>query len=405
MLQFHVGGWNHRAVWGEEGAIPFGKVRTPEKVLVGALPKAGEWVKLEVAAERLGLKPGMKVTGYAFTQFGGTVYWDRLSISSRVDPAKDPQWSWKVWMEKNQGKRVAGLPNDLQTLVRGKKPAEWPADRARSACRTGGSRTNTRARASIVEGARGEKLALESKKKALEDTIPATFIMADLPEPRESFVMLRGQYDKPGEKVARGTPARFFRRCRTRRTARPASISRSGSSSPGAPADRARDGEPLLAAVLRHRAGEDQSSDFGSQGEPPSHPELLDWLAVDVPRDRLGREGARAAASSLARPSARARKVDARRCSRRDPENRLLARGPRFRLDAEQLRDNALFVTGLLNPTDRRQRRDALPAAEHLGAGRLRRQQHAQLHAGHRRARSTAAASTPSSSAPPRRRS
>lgn len=89
MLQFHVGGWNHRAVWGEEGAIPFGKVRTPERVTLGALPKAGEWVKLEFPADKLGLKPGMKVTGYAFTQFGGTVTWDRLAISSRVDPAKE----------------------------------------------------------------------------------------------------------------------------------------------------------------------------------------------------------------------------------------------------------------------------------------------------------------------------
>jgi hypothetical protein len=110
MLQFHTAGWNHRAVWGEEGAIPFGQVRTPEKVQMGALPEAGKWVKLEVAADRLGLKPGAKVTGYAFTQFGGTVHWDHLAMSSRVDPAKDPQWSWKVWAEKNQGKRVAELP-------------------------------------------------------------------------------------------------------------------------------------------------------------------------------------------------------------------------------------------------------------------------------------------------------
>ena len=99
MLQFHTAGWNHRAVWGEEGAIPFGQVRTPERVRVGVLPEAGKWMKLEVAADKLGLKPGIKVTGYAFTQFGGTVYWDHLAMSSRVDPAKDPQWSWKVWIE------------------------------------------------------------------------------------------------------------------------------------------------------------------------------------------------------------------------------------------------------------------------------------------------------------------
>lgn len=121
MLQFHTSGWNHRAVWGQEGAIPFGKVRTPERVTMGALPASGQWVKLEFPAEKLGLKPGMKVTGYAFTQFDGTVLWDRLAMSSRVEPAKDPQWSWKVWTQRNQGRRVEGLPNDLQTLVRGKR--------------------------------------------------------------------------------------------------------------------------------------------------------------------------------------------------------------------------------------------------------------------------------------------
>jgi hypothetical protein len=208
MLQFHTGGWNHRAVWGEEGAIPFGQVRTPEKVTMGKLPEAGQWVKIEVAAERLGLKPGMKVTGYAFTQFGGTVYWDRLSISSRVEPAKDPQWSWKMWMEKSQGKRIEGLPHDLQTLVRGKKAAEWPeAEVAR--LKEWWFENEYQGAREIVAGVRGEKLALESKKKAIEEVIPATFIMADMPEKRDAFVMERGQYDKPGEKVTRRTPEVF----------------------------------------------------------------------------------------------------------------------------------------------------------------------------------------------------
>ncbi|MEQ1854685.1 MAG: DUF1549 domain-containing protein, partial [Chthoniobacteraceae bacterium] len=208
MIQFHTADWNHRAVWGQEGAIPFGKVRTPEKVSMGELPKAGEWVKIEVAADRLGLKPGMKVTGYAFTQFGGTVYWDRLTMSSRVEPAKDPQWSWQVWVQKNQGKRVAELPNDLQTLVRGKKPAEWP-EKDMKRVKDWWLENEYQGARSIVDGTRAEKLALESQKKALDEVIPATLVMADMPTLRDSFVMVRGQYDKPGDKVARGTPAAF----------------------------------------------------------------------------------------------------------------------------------------------------------------------------------------------------
>jgi len=345
MLQFHTAAWSHRAVWGEEGAIPFGQVRTPEKVTVGALPKAGEWVKLEVVAERLGLKPGMKVVGYAFTQFGGTVSWDRLSMSSRVDPAKDPQWSWQVWIEKNQGKRVDGLQKDLQTLVRGKKPAEWPAKDAKRVQDWWFENEYQGAR-SLVEGARAEKLALESQKKALEEVIPSSLVMADMPTERESFIMVRGQYDKPGEKVTRGTPVAFPPLPKRDRYTR---------------LDLAdwlvSPQQPLTARVTANRFWQQffgtglvkTSGDFGSQGEPPSHPELLDWLAVTF---REGGWDVKALVKQLVTTATyRQSTKTSPELLAKDPENRLLARGPRIRLDAEVLRDNALFVSGLLNPT------------------------------------------------------
>ena len=344
MLQFHTAGWNHRAVWGQEGAIPFGQVRTPEKVQMGELPKAGEWVKLEVPAEKLGLKPGIKVSGYAFTQFGGTVYWDRLAMTSRVDPAKDPQWSWSKWIEKNQGKRVAELPNDLQTLVRGKKAAEWP-EKEVTKLKEWWFENEYQGARSVVEGPRAEKLALESKRKTLDDVIPATFIMADLPEKRDSFVMERGQYDKPKDKVTRGTPAIF----------------------PPLPAqpdytrlDLAKwlvsPQHPLTARVQVNRLWQQffgiglvkTSNDFGSQGEPPSHPELLDWLAVTFRESGWDMKAfvRMIVTSHTYRQNAQCSDI----VLQKDPENRLLARGPRFRLDAEAVRDQALFVSGLLSP-------------------------------------------------------
>jgi mono/diheme cytochrome c family protein len=343
MIQFYEGSWNHRAVWGLEGAIPYGKVRTPEHVVVGDLPKPGEWVKLEVASERLGLKPGMKVTGYAFTQAGGTVYWDQLVMSSRVDPKSDPQWSWSVWVEKNQGKKVDALPNDLQTLVRDKKAAEWTEAETKRLQNWWFENEYQGAR-SLVEGVRAEKLALESKKKALEDTIPSTFIMKDMEKPRDAFIMVRGQYDKPGDKVERAVPAAF------------APLP----NNPPSPTrlDLARwlvaPENPLTARVTVNRLWQQffgtglvkTSGDFGSQGEPPSHPELLDWLAVTFRESgwdvknlvHLIVTSATYGQSSQAAPDA----------WKRDPENRLLARGPRFRLDAEEIRDNALYVSGLL---------------------------------------------------------
>jgi hypothetical protein len=344
MLQFHVGGWNHRAVWGEEGAIPFGKVRTPERVNMGKLPEPGKWTQLKVDIAKLGLKPGMKVDGFAFTQFDGTVYWDRLAINHRIEEAKDVQWSFKFWSEKKQGSLVAELPRDLQTLVRGKKAAQW-TDAERKRLLDWWLENEFQGGKEQLDGLRAAKLAEESRKKALTDMIPATLVMADLPQPRQAHVMTRGQYDKPGEPVSRGVPAAFHplpkKETYDRRDLADWLLS---------PAN------PLTARVTVNRFWQQffglglvkTSGDFGSQSEPPSHPELLDWLAVDFREQgwdmkRLVRDIVTSAAyrrSAAASPE----------LLTKDPENRFLARGPRARLDAEVIRDQALFVSGLLNP-------------------------------------------------------
>lgn len=357
MLQFFVGGWNHRAVWGEEGAIPFGKVRTTERVMIGALPEAGQWAKLEFAADRLGLKPGMKVTGFAFTQFGGTVYWDRLAMSSRVDPAKDPQWSWSKWIEKNQGKRVEGLPNDLLTLVRGKKANEWPAADAKRVKDWWFENEYQGARG-VVETAKAEKLAIEAKKTTLESLIPASLVMADLPEPREAFVMQRGQYDKPGDKVTRNTPAVF-----------PALPKKDNYNRLDLAQWLVSPQHPLTTRVTVNRLWQQffgtgivkTANDFGSQGTPPTHPELLDWLAIDFREHGwdVKRFVKQIVMSQTYRQSSKTN-LQVRSSDQSglgsslydiDPENKWLARGPRHRLDAEVLRDQALYVSGLLNQT------------------------------------------------------
>jgi hypothetical protein len=346
MLQFHTAGWNHRAVWGEEGAIPFGKVRTPERVKMGRLPDAGKWVKLTVDIAKVGLKPGNKITGFAFTQFGGTVYWDHLAMTSRVEPAKDPQWSWKVWSERNQGKRVAALPKNLQNIVRGKKAAEW-SDKEATMLKEWWFENEYQGGREVLGKLKEERLAAEAKKKALEALIPATFVMADLPEPRESFIMERGLYDAPGEKVTRQTPAVF------------------------PPLPKKKEGDydrldlakwlmspehPLTSRVAVNRLWQQffgtglvkTSNDFGSQGEPPSHPELLDWLAV---RFREGGWDMKKFVKMLVTSHTYRQSSEFSEDGLQlDPENRWLSRGPRFRLDAEVVRDTALFLSGLLSP-------------------------------------------------------
>jgi len=348
MVQFHVGGWKYRAIWGEEEKIPFGKPGTTQKVLMGTLPETGKWIRLEFPASKVGLKAGQKVGGYAFTQYGGIVNWDRLGVSSRVEPSKDPAWSYKIWVEKNQGKRNDLLPEGLRQLLRGKKADQWTKEeggKIRSFWLTHVYAGNRDLLAPMEQ----EKAPLEKEKSDIEKKTPLTFVMADLPKPRESFVMIRGAYDKPGEKVTRAVPAVF-------------------PPLPGRPKDRdynrldlanwlVNGKHPLTARVMVNRIWQQMfgmgivksSNDFGTQGEPPSHPELLDWLAIHfmesgwdmkelvhlLVTSRAYRQTSRITPELL----------------KRDPENRLLARASRYRLDAEELRDQALFVSGLLVPT------------------------------------------------------
>ncbi len=349
MVQFHVGGWNHRAVWGEQGAIGFGKPGTHENVLIGPLPKAGEWVRLEFDAARLGLKPGTKVGGYAFTQHSGTVTWDRLGVASTTDPATDPAWSFAVWKKQNQGKRNNDLPEGLRQVVRGKQPDQWSAEEAKQIHDFWLAHFYAGAR-EVIAPLEAEKAPLTAEKTRIEKDTPVTFVMADLPEPRESFVMRRGQYDNPGDPVKRGVPD-FLPPL------------------PETPANGERHNRldlanwlvsgdhPLTARVTVNRFWQQffgvglvkTSADFGSQGEPPSHPELLDWLATRFVEDGwdMRKLVRRIVTSQAYRQSSHATPA----LLQRDPENRLHARGPRFRLDAEVLRDQALHVSGLLVTT------------------------------------------------------
>jgi hypothetical protein len=189
-------------------------------------------------------------------------------------------------------------------------------------------------------------LAEARKKKAdFEKQVPTVMVMEDLSAPRDTFVLKRGRYDMPDKarKVGPGVPG-----CMTPMPA-------------GAPANRlglARwlvdPANPLTARVAVNRFWEHyfgtglvkSAENFGVQGEPPSHPELLDWLATEFVRTGWDVKGVQRllVTSATYRQSSRAPAA----LVHRDPENRLLARGPRFRLPAEVVRDNALAVSGLL---------------------------------------------------------
>src|SRR6185503_16081857 len=126
MLQYHTTGWLHRANWGDEDAIPYGEKNTTQKVLMGALPKAGEWVRLEIDAEKIGLKPGAKITGMAFTQFGGTVYWDKAGIVTKTSQEDISATSELAWERQEMSKDNQALPRDVREAVKLKANRRTP---------------------------------------------------------------------------------------------------------------------------------------------------------------------------------------------------------------------------------------------------------------------------------------
>ncbi len=343
MLQFNTNGWKHRAMWGDPAAIPgWGAPDTGERFVAGPLPAVEGWQTLEVDAAKLGLKAGDPITGIAFTQEGGTAWFDLLKLTGRMDDAKDESKSYSAWLAAREGKETGGLPGEVNQIL-SKVPAGTRNDAQKKQVRDY-YLINVCSLTKPALAPSGEEIAKLRKQRAdFDGAIPSTFIMKDLDTPRDSFIMIRGAYDQPGERVQRDVPVAFPPLPKTEKPNR---------------LDLARwlvDGQnPLSSRVTVNRFWQQlfgtglvkTSGDFGSQGQPPSHPELLDWLAVtfresgwDVKRLMRLLVTSAAFRQSSAAPEA---------LWKRDPENRLLARGPRLRLDAEEVRDNALAVSGLL---------------------------------------------------------
>lgn len=191
---------------------------------------------------------------------------------------------------------------------------------------------------------RAEIADITGRINQLRKQQPTAIVMQERGKPKDTFILVRGEYNKRGEKVTAATPA----------VLPPLAM--------GEPQNRlglarwlVSTENPLTARVTVNRLWQSvfgtglvrTSEDFGAQGEAPSHPELLDWLAAEFMRSgwdmqhmlRLMLTSATYQQSSRVTPALLAA----------DPENRLLARGPRFRLNAEFVRDQALSAAGLLS--------------------------------------------------------
>ena len=232
------------------------------------------------------------------------------------------------------------------------------------------------------------RVADDAKKarEGFERSLPRTMVMRERAQPRDTFILVRGAYDKFADKVSHGLPAALPQ------PAEPATNRLALARWLMSPE------HPLTARVTVNRYWQTffgtglvkTTEDFGIQGEKPSHPELLDWLAAEFAESRepltesrdpnltaqlanprwnvkrlirlivtsaTYRQASRM--GTLARPSdetaavanddqGTGKSAHLTNASERDPDNRLLARGPRYRLPSWMIRDQALAISGLL---------------------------------------------------------
>jgi hypothetical protein len=298
----------------------------------------------------------------AFTQADGKVFWDNAGLVTRTPQSPLPQESVAAWEKFELGppNPPSKLPKPIPDLL------QIAADKRTDAQRTELRNYYVRY---VYAPARGTFDPLNKQMddlKALEtktnNAIPTTMVMSEMPQRRAAFVLLRGNYQTPGEAVAPNVPAIL----------------------PPLPADKPANRlglaywlvdreNPLTARVAVNRYWKQffgtglvkTLEDFGSQGEFPSHPELLDWLAVEfmspssppsvkMATGESSREPAnwniKAFLKQILLSSAYRQSSNPQgQTADSDPFNRLLAHGARFRLPAESVRDNALAISGLLN--------------------------------------------------------
>ncbi len=323
MLQWNDGTWDHRAFWGED-KINFGEIGsdTPAHKPMGPLPPTGEWVRLEVGPAVVGLEPESVLNGMAFAQFGGTAYWDLAGIATTRGSA----------VKHTHTEQVVGAiqvdPAVRTTSQREKIAAEY------------------RRITPALDGIRNQIANLQKRKTELEAEIPYSLTTIST-LPRTTRVLPRGNWmDDSGEIVEPMIPS--FLGDLDIKNRRPNRL------------ELARwivsEDNPLTARAFVNRLwalyfGTGLSrvlDDLGAQGEPPVHPELLDWLAVEFMENGWNVKYIvkRIVTSNAYRQSSKSNEV----LDEKDPYNRLLARQSHWRLDAEVVRDNAMLLSGLLVP-------------------------------------------------------
>lgn len=340
-------GENRRFVWGEKSIIGIDKVDAE----MGPIPPAGEWIQISIPFASAGSKAGAHIKSMVLIQHGGKVWIDDMRIAGKTDRVSDPLSSFDRWWKMSKGTNPGGIGGELRTLLVAGQHDSVSAEQRNQLLRFWQQNVQRISESPVAQLREAANIADQTVAN-ISGTIPGTFVFNDLAAPRDAFIMLRGQYDKPGEKVLPRVPKEF-----------PPLKTADGNPFPADQRanrlDLARwllaEENPLTTRVTVNRVWQQlfgtglvkTSDDFGTRGSLPSHPALLDWLAVQFRAS--GWDMKQLYRLLLTSATFRQDSATTHDLQQLDPENRLLSHGPRLRLDGEQLRDNALAVSGLLN--------------------------------------------------------
>ena len=343
------GGWEHRGYWGTlEHAL--GVEDTGSRRRIGDLPSGPGWVRLDFSPTALDLPAGSVITGVAASMQAGeqaaVAHWGPISVIR--EGAAAPRWleDVGVWIAAERERDGRHLPGDVRAALMAGADRN-PSQRASLEAFWGAEITPSGLAATRAD--RVQLARLDAEIDGIRAAAPRVPVLREQTGSarRTTNILERGDWRSPGSVVEAGTPA-FLHPLPSDAVASAGRLA------------LARwvvdDRNPLTARVHVNRVWErlfgrglvETLEDFGTQGVPPVHQELLDHLAVGFmaqgwSHKRLCRE---IVTSATYRQSS----VMDQESLARDPDNLLLARGSRFRLEAEAIRDAALEASGLRSP-------------------------------------------------------
>ncbi len=266
---------------------------------------------------------------------------DKEGAAQQMPQSPPPEESLIVWERDQRKAKAAKLPEPVRKAIL-TEPDQRDDAQQRQIRDYFMEHVHAKTRDRFAE-LRKQIATVEKQRAEVEKQVPWALVTRERSEQRPAHLLKRGEYDKPGEQVQRNVPAVL----------------------PPLPKDAPNNrlglarwlvdpSHPLTARVAVNRLWQQHfgtglvktSENFGAQGEWPSHPKLLDWLATEFIRSGWDVRHVQRliVTSGTYRQSSR---ISAEAVAR-DPRNRLLGRGPRFRMDAEMVRDNALAISGLL---------------------------------------------------------